>query len=153
MKKSLLTIAITILCIILSHETEAQTTGKSNFLIGAWNYVYGDAIFHGDSIVNLVPGMLTGSDIKIWSEKYCSYIGRFKIDTTFMDHYGGGTYTLNGNKYEEQVLWHYNPAYVSNKVKMLMELKNDTLIQTFPVDENGKGNKNLYYVQKYVRLD
>jgi hypothetical protein len=60
-----------------------------------------------------------------------------------MDHCDSGSYTLDGNKYEEQVLWHYNPAYVGNKLKMLMELKNDTLIQTFPVDENGKGKKPL----------
>jgi hypothetical protein len=153
MKKFCFTTALIISYLVFSVDVQAQTTRESNFLIGAWNYVYGDAIFHGDSVVNLVPGKLTGSDIKIWSEKYCSYIGRFKIDTTFMDHYGGGSYTLDGNNYEEQVLWHYNPTSVGNKVKMLMELKNDTLIQTFPVDENGKGNKNLYYVQKYVRLD
>jgi hypothetical protein len=39
------------------------------------------------------------------------------------------SYTLDGNKYEEQILWHYNQKSVGNKVKMLWELKNDTLIQ------------------------
>jgi hypothetical protein len=152
MKTFCSTTMIATFLLLLTIGIQAQTK-QEKFPQGAWNYVYGDAIYHGDSIVNLVPSKFTGSDIKIWTEKYCAYIGRFKVDTSFLDHFGGGTNTLNGTRYEEQVLWHYNQKSVGNKVKMLLELKNDTLIQTFPVDENGKGNKKLYYIQKYARLD
>ena len=70
------------------------------------------------------------------------------------DFYGGGTYKLKGNRYEENVLYHFSkPGTVLNyTLKALIELKNDTLIQTSPVDDNGQINKNKYSIEKYVQL-
>jgi hypothetical protein len=35
---------------------------------------------------------------------------------------------------------------------MLIEIKNDTLIQTYPVDDNGKMEKDWAWIEKYVRI-
>jgi hypothetical protein len=37
-------------------------------------------------------------------------------------------------------------------LKGLLELRNDTLIQTAPVDDNGKVIEKNYSVEKYVRV-
>jgi hypothetical protein len=37
-------------------------------------------------------------------------------------------------------------------LKALLELRNDTLIQTSPVDDNGQINEKKYSIEKYVRV-
>lgn len=118
---------------------------------GAWQLVQSQREIN-DSIVNMFPVKYSGSDIKMWSEKNFLIVGRFKIDTTFIDNYVGGTYKLEGNRYEESILYHVNKKAVGQTVKMLLELKNDTLIQTYPVDDNGQLIKDGYYIEKYTRL-
>ena len=44
-------------------------------------------------------------------------------------------------------------APVGKKIKMLLELKNDTLNMTFPVDDNWQKDKNFYWIVKYVKLE
>ena len=106
-----------------------------------------------DSLTFEFPGSTTGSDIKMWTENHFLTVGRFQMDTTFMDNGVGGTYTLDGNKYEETILYMPGQNGTGQKVKMLLELRNDTLIQTWPVDENGQIDKTNYSVEKYIRLD
>ena len=36
---------------------------------------------------------------------------------------------------------------------MLLELKNDTLYQSFPVTDNGEIDKDFHYVIKYMKLE
>lgn len=141
----LLGIVFTIIIGSCSHQ-------KNIFPQGAWSFISGDAIYHGDSIVNLSPRLYSGKDVKIYSEHNFNYVGRFKFDTTFIDHFGGGTYTLDGNRYEETIIYDYKKDVVGAKVKMLLELKNDTLIQTFPVDDNWQKKKDFYYIVRYVRI-
>jgi len=81
------------------------------------------------------------------------FVGRFQSDTTYTDNFGGGKYTLDGNKYEEEIIYNSNTGYVGAKVRMLLEQRNDTLIQTYPVNEIGEPNKNNHFVEKYVQLD
>ncbi len=38
-------------------------------------------------------------------------------------------------------------------MKMKLEIRNDTLIHTYPLDENDKVHKSNYFIEKYVRLD
>jgi len=125
---------------------------ESKFPQGAWQLVYLKVI-SGDTLRYEFPGNVTGSDIKMWSENHFLTVGRFKLDTTSMDNGVGGTYTLNRNRYEETILYYPGQDGTGEKVKMLLELKNDTLTQTFPVDDNGQIDKNKYNIEKYVRLD
>jgi hypothetical protein len=127
------------------------TQQKPKFPQGAWQLVYMHGI-SGDSIDYKFPGNITGSDVKIWSEGNFNAIGHFKIDTNIINLYSGGVYKLEGNRYEEDILYHFHQDLVGTKNKMLLELRNDTLIQTFPVDDNGQIDKSNYNIEKYVRL-
>jgi hypothetical protein len=130
------------------------TKQKSSPIEGAWQMVYFRSI-RGDTVRIQFPGArVEVSDIKIWSKNHVAFVGRFKRDTVFLDNYGGGTYKLDGNKYEESLTYHSSKKLVGTKIKMLLENRNDTLIQTFPVDDNGNiVNKSTYIVEKFVRLD
>jgi hypothetical protein len=113
--------------------------------------VYAQSIA-GDTLVWKFLGDNAGSDIKIWTKSHFIFVGRFKNDTAFADSYGGGTYTLEGNRYEETILYHVATNWVGSKVKMLLEIKGDSLIQTWPADDTWQINKSTYRVEKYVRL-
>jgi hypothetical protein len=81
------------------------------------------------------PDQIKGSDIKIWTKNYFISVGRFQIDTTVYNAYVGGKYTLDGNKYVEEIIYHADKDYVGRKVRLLLEIKNDTLIQKYSADE------------------
>jgi hypothetical protein len=66
------------------------------------------------------------------------------------DNYGGGTYTFQGDRYQENVLY-AGKMIMNRKNKMIQEIKNDTLIQKWPVDENWKLAEK-YSIEKYIRL-
>ena len=125
---------------------------KSSPLEGAWQLVYGKAI-SGDTLQYEFPGNVTASQIKMWSKNHFVFSGRFQMDTTAQDNYGGGTYTLEGNRYEEKLLYFPNQNSMGNTVKLWIEFKGDSLIQTWPVDDNGQIDESNYRVEKYVRLD
>ena len=125
--------------------------GNQSPIQGAWQLVHEDHI-KGGKITAVFPISITGGEIKMWSEHNFVFVGRFKQDTIFTDSYGGGTYTLEGNRYEEYVQYHSVPDYVNQTVKIKLEIMNDTIIQTYPVDDNGQVNKNEYYIEKWARL-
>jgi len=119
--------------------------------VGAWQLFYSKYV-RADTIVFEILGDVTGTDVKVWSGKYFISVGRFKEDTTYVDNYVGGSYTLNGNNYEEHIQYHVNKKYVGKTVKMIMEFKGDTLIQTWPVDKNGQIDSKNYVREKYVKI-
>jgi hypothetical protein len=41
---------------------------------------------------------------------------------------------------------------VGQKVKQIVELRNDTLIKNYPCDDNWEPNKTGYTIAKYVEL-
>ena len=129
----------------------AQETVK--FPQGAWKNVSFQSVSK-DSLGNMVTTNYDIDVVKMWSEKNFSFVGQWKQDTIIRDFYGGGTYTLEGNRYYENVVYHFTqPGKVMNyNLKGLLELRNDTLIQTSPVDDNGRIDENRHSVEKYIRL-
>lgn len=125
---------------------------KSSSVEGTWKLVYATWV-KGDSLIGEFPGKWTGSDIKMWSKGHFVFVGRFKSDTTFSDSYGGGPYKLEGNRYEEHIQFHTLKSAIGDTVKMLLEIRNDTLVQTWPLRENGQIDKSNFRQEKYVRLD
>jgi len=91
--------------------------------------------------------------IKIWPGSHFMSVGRVKTDTTDWDLYGSGTFKLEGNKYEENVKVLFYKEWEGKTIKMLLEIKNDSLAQTFPVDEKGKMEKEYANIEKYVRIN
>ena len=144
---------ITFLSLVISLIIGSCAKQESKFPQGAWKNVLSQMIKTDSS------GKVTSVDYpvvftKMWSEKNFSFIGQYKQDTIMRDFYGGGTYELKGNRYDEFEIYHFSkPGSVLNiHNKMLLELRNDTLIQSYPVDDNGQGIKKNYYVEKYIRL-
>ena len=118
-------------------------------LEGAWQLVSGTWV----SIEETYPGQITGSDIKMWTKDYFAFAGEFQFDTVVLDNYGWGKYKfIEGNKYEEYIIHHHNaPGSKGQTIKMLMELRNDTLIQRWPVDENWNLAED-HSTEKYIQL-
>ena len=120
--------------------------------IGAWQLHYSKRVA-ADTVAFEVVGFISGSEIKVWSGKNFISVGQFKQDTVYRDMFSGGSYKLNGDQYEETILYHVNKANVGKTVKMLLGIKGDTLIQTWPVDKNGQLiDKHYYYIEKFIRV-
>jgi hypothetical protein len=116
---------------------------------GVWQVVSWERM-RGDTLVATLGKEFTGSEMKIWSGNHFAFVGQYKSDTIVINNYGGGTFKLEGNRYEEYFLFPNQST-----VKLLLEIKNDTVIQTWPIDENGQIIKTtgLNNVQKLVRME
>jgi len=119
---------------------------------GAWQVVSWQAIA-GDTLQWKLGVDYTGTEIKIWSGKYFNFVGRYKGDTTYMDNYGGGSYKLDGTHCEESYLYFVEQSMVGTSQRLLIEIKNDTLTQTWPCDANWEIDKSNYNVQKLTRKE
>jgi hypothetical protein len=124
---------------------------KKSSIEGAWNLVSWQH-FVGDTLIWTFPGDYTGSDIVIFSERHILSVGQFRKDTTDMNNYVGASYTLDGNRLEETLLYFPNSDMVGQTVKQILELRNDTLIKSYPCDDNWELMKNGYSIEKYVQL-
>lgn len=146
MKKMFLVVLIIPMCV------GSCTREKAAPLEGAWKLAYEYEISDGKTTV-LYPGISKGTEWKVWSGEYWVLIGRFEQDSTFTDNYAGGTFTLEGNRYTEDVEYHSAPQYLGQRVQLLVEIKQDTVIQTWPVDADGEIiTSGSYFVEKWARL-
>jgi hypothetical protein len=119
---------------------------------GAWSLVYYQTISKDTIIGRYVGKDVIGSQLKIWSQGHFVFSGRFKVGVKEIDNYGGGTYTLEGSQYIETILYHTNKKWLGTQPKMLIEVKGDTLYQTWPVNDMWKVDKSNYTIEKYARL-
>lgn len=120
---------------------------------GAWKVVEWVKI-SADTVEWEFPVSFTGSEMKIWSKNHFAFTGRYKTDTAYIDNCAGGNYKLEGTHYEESYMYFLNAqTLVGTTRKLLLEIKNDTLIQTWPVDENWQADKSNHNLQKLVRLE
>lgn len=116
---------------------------------GAWKYVLSEKISNGNKMVLIAPGSAY-NEMKIWTKGFFAFVGNQGMGD--YPYGGSGTYTLNGNMYEESVIYApgYNPG--SPKVKLRLEIVNDTLTQIWPVDDAGKYDIQNYNIIKMVRM-
>ena len=143
---------IVLLCAVLIAVSGCKKQEEPNPIEGVWNLIYVRTIGN-DTTVSEFPLTYQGSDIKIWTKEHWMFVSRYRQDTVFTDNYGGGTYTLSGNIYVENIEYHKTRDLVGKKLRMLMTVKNDTLIQIWPVDEKGIVNKSYCTVERYTRLE
>jgi len=127
-----------------------QKVSKS--IQGAWKMVQMQMVDRG-KVTNYFSDRYTVSQIKVWSGNHFIFVGKYKVDTTTSYRYGVGTWTLDGNIYDEDILYHFDQVYEGNKNKIWLELKNDTLLHIFPIDATGKPNQQTHWIEKYVRLE
>ena len=141
---------ILFLSLIISLIIGSCVQEKKSPIEGAWKLIYGNWYF-SDTTNYQFPGNLTIDQIKLFSKEYVAWVGQYKQDTVVTDNYGAATYTLEGERFTENLLYRsgYSPDAV--KVMILLEVRNDTLIQKWPADENWKLPEK-YNTEKYVRV-
>ena len=142
---------ILLCCLIITLGFCSCSQKKILNVEGAWKMVQYQTI-KGDSVFNEFPGKSVMDCSKIWSGGHFMCVGRSKTDTTVSDMYGVGTYTLEGHKYVETVNILFYKPWEGKTIKMLLDIRNDTLFQTYPVDDNGQMNKDWAWIEKYVRI-
>jgi hypothetical protein len=144
MKKSF---SLTVFIIIL---IAGCTQNEKSPLEGTWRCVsVGSVQFTDTSFL----AMTENGMIKTFSKKYFTFVGHVNNDSVTLDEYGAGTYTLDGNKYEEFIIYHDIKSLIGKRFKALDEIRNDTLIHRFNMDtvdswQLGKG----YVTEKFVRI-
>ncbi len=136
------------ICLLAS----ACTKKENKFLIGGWKMVQMQRIDHG-KVTNYFSNRYKVNQTKMWSDRHFIFVGKYEIDTLTSYRYGVGTYTLNGNIYEEDIAYHFEESYEGHKNKIFLELRGDTLLHIFPVNDQGKPDQDLHWIEKYVRLE
>jgi hypothetical protein len=127
------------------------TTKTSDFPIGAWKQ-HSSEIYTDDTLTE--KDLITDNNMKMFSEKNWEFILKSTTDSLTTYYCGGGTYILNGKDYAETIEMHYFKDYEGKTLNMTLELKNDTLIQTWnPLDSTGMIDTHLRYVDKYIHLN
>ena len=116
---------------------------------GGWKLVY--ASFPSSDLT--FPVNLTGAGVKTWTSGTFVFAGNYKMDTVSYNNYGWGTFKLSeGNKYEESIVYHHlSESSIGTTIKMFIEVRNDTLIQKWPVNDDWQ-LPETYSLEKYVRL-
>ncbi len=143
--KKLIFLAMIISSIIISCTQEKKAP-----IEGAWRLIRVDSFQFADTSFT---AMVRNGQIKTWSKEYFTYVGHDQQDTIIWDLYGGGTYKLDGNKYEEHILYSFLKPLVGTRFKALLEIRNDTLFQ-----KQNSDNADSYELRKgyttevYVRL-
>lgn len=144
--KKIVTLSAMLLLIIAGCKQEPV-----NPVLGAWDLISAKQV-QNDTTTATFPGDYQGSQVKMWSDNYWMFVGKYKQDTVVMDGYGGGNYTLEGMVYKETIKYHSSADNVGQTLRMRIVVKNDTLIQVWPADEKGEIDKSTYNSEKYVRV-
>ena len=148
--KSLLLIPITI-CLMAVFVMQSCSSNTTTPIEGTWRLAYEYEVRNGNSNC-IFPGSSKGSELKMWTGNRWSLVGVFIEDSVMTDNYAGGTFTLKGNDYREMVEFHSAPEYLGQTVRLYLEIREDTLIQIWPVNEEGEPDPEHHYMEKWVRL-
>jgi hypothetical protein len=146
-------ISFGLILLIIAAGCTRQT--RSPLENSTWKVV-GFEQWKGDSLLMNLGKDITGSENKVFSKTHYAYTGRYKQDTVFIDNFGGGTFKLDGNHYEENVLYisGNDQSAVGKSIKIQLELKNDTLTEKWPCNDTWELNKSgNYYIQKLAKIE
>jgi len=149
MKSALLPLAFLILVATFFIQSCSNSPSP---LEGTWRLA-DEYEFKDGRSTSIFPGTSKGSELKMWTGNRWSLIGVFIEDSVLTDNYAGGTFTLAGSDYKEMVEFHSAPEYRGQTVHLYLEIRNDTLIQIWPVDDNGAPVPDHYYMEKWVRME
>ena len=117
---------------------------------GAWQMVQMQLVENG-KVTNYFSDRYVVNQTKVWDGNHFIFVGKYQVDTTTTYRYGVGTWTLEGNIYEEDIKYHFDKAYEGIKNKIWLEIRKDTLLHIFPVNDAGTPNQK-HWVERYVRV-
>jgi hypothetical protein len=138
------------LCLIILLMAAACTKGKIS-PSGGWQMIQMQMVDHG-KVTNYFSDKYVVSQTKMWYKNHFIFVGRYTVDTAITYRYGVGTWTLNGNIYDEDIKYHFDKSLEGRKNKLWLEIKNDTLLHIWPVNDMGEPNP-VHWVERYVRLE
>jgi hypothetical protein len=150
MKSNLISTATATLFILFVLPACTRTTTTP--IEGIWRLAYEYEV-SGETSTCIFPGTSRGSELKMWAGNRWSLVGVFIEDSVMTDNFAGGTFTLKGTDYREMVEFHSATEYLGQTVQLFLEIRNDTLIQFWPVDENGVPDPEHHYMEKWVRME
>ena len=125
----------------------SETT--STKIEGAWKTILSQKIASG-TIATLISSDSKYTEMKVWTKDYYAYVGNQGLGSYSFG--GSGTYKLNGNLYGEKIIFSPVGSTQGFTAKLILEIKNDTLTQIWPVDDAGKYDKQNYSIIKMVRM-
>jgi hypothetical protein len=135
---------------LLSCTVSAQE--KKNPIEGTWEMVSGK--WSWPDTTDLFPDTDNHRFIKMISRTHFVWIMQ---DTSRKDIYGfgGGKYTLDGDKYTEHIEMLKSPDMIGKSVTFKMKVKGDTLIQSGTVSNKklGLGDSDVEFYEVYKRHD
>ncbi|MGE5426425.1 MAG: M56 family metallopeptidase [Methylococcaceae bacterium] len=125
------------------------STTTSEKIEGAWKTFLSQKIENGKAIT-LITSDSKYTEMKVWTKDYYAYVGNQGYGSYSFG--GSGTYKLNGNLYEENIIYSPVGSTQGQTVKLILEIKNDTLTQIWPIDASGKYDKSNCNIIKMVRM-
>ena len=135
---------------VFSSSTFAQD--KKNPIEGTWEMISGK--LSTPDTTYLFPITDHDQQIKMISRTHFVWISQ---DTSRKDVYGfgGGKYTLDGDKYTEHIEIFYDPIWIGKSITFTMKVEGDTLIQsgTTALKKLGLADYDMETYEVYKRLD
>ena len=150
--KTKITILLLTVCLIFVFAFKNSTYNAAVHLNGTWQLVSGVTITKGVSLKT--DYSKNQRMIKIINDTHFAFL---KHDLNTMkdssNHFdaGGGSYTLQGNKYTEHLDYYSDKNWEAKSFDFTVTIKYDTLIQRgIEKVENEGINKEI--IEKYIRL-
>jgi len=114
---------------------------------GTWKMLSYKVVNNGET------NYLDGEQLKTWTKNHVLFVGKFHVNGEDKYNYGSATYSIDGTHYTENFIHMVDGATEGKAVKVLLEIKGDTLYQIFPVKDDWTYDKNNYRQEKYVRAE
>ena len=135
---------------LLSSTVNAQE--KKNPIEGTWEMISGK--LSSPDTTYLFPVTEYDRQIMMNSRTHTLWI---RQDTSRQDAvwFGGGKYTLEGDKYTELIETFFNPKCIGKWYTATMKVKGDTLIQSgiWPAKKYGIGEYDMDLYEVFIRID
>ncbi|WP_214226911.1 lipocalin family protein [Pedobacter sp. B4-66] len=135
-----------------TNQTETKKAKSEQPINGTWKLVSAKTITKGDTVSSFP--VENQEMIKQFNDTHFSFfkhdISKGKGKNTVFDA-GSGTYTLNGDKYEEHLQYCSYRDWEDLKFSFTVNIKNDTLVQR-GIEKIDSLNVNHEIVETYVKL-
>lgn len=144
--------AVIICCLmaLLCHKAEAQI--KKSDLQGAWKLVAALENINGIT-GNFIGKYATMSETKIWSGNQVMFVNQYKGRKEQSEDYGSGTWKFNGKDYEEfYTISSFDERFENKTVRFKLEMKGDTLVQTYSLNGKSETALDTLYIWKYLKI-
>ena len=142
-----------LLLLLISSFFIQQSQSQDFSIVGTWKQVSYKTIKNGHSVYNMTNSG-NGEQLKSWSKESFIFAGKsIDNDNNVSRSFGNGNYSLHGNHYTENIKVHVSPDYEGKSLKFYMELKGDTLTQTFSVNSDWSYDKKNCWIEKFIKVN